>query len=90
LVYFRSNNESQKVEREGYSLFDLFGDLGGVIEILSLLIGVFVDRFASFNMISILAKTLFTSNRRSNENIVDDRAEKDIYKKLKPIKCLII
>lgn len=43
IVYFRTNNESHKVEREGYSLFDLFGDLGGVIEILGIIIGLFVD-----------------------------------------------
>jgi len=43
IVYFRAGNESIKVEREGYSLFDLFGDLGGVIEILGLILGSVVD-----------------------------------------------
>ncbi len=49
---------SNVVARETYSLFELFGDVGGLVEFLKIL-GPFVAVFSEMKMTSLVANRLY-------------------------------
>jgi hypothetical protein len=59
LVYFRTDDKSKSVEREGYTLFNYFGDIGGVISILIISGQFFVQSIAEANLTFFITKALF-------------------------------
>lgn len=59
MVRFSPSNVVNIVARETYSLFELFGDIGGLFEFLKIAIGAFVAKFSSTKMFSLIGNRLY-------------------------------
>jgi hypothetical protein len=55
-----ANTKPVKTFRSTYAFFDLFGDFGGVVSLLSIVISSFVSTFSSFNLSSMMAHALYS------------------------------
>jgi hypothetical protein len=55
-----ANTKPIKTFRSTYAFFDLFGDFGGVVSLLSIVISGFVSTFSSFNLSSMMAHALYS------------------------------
>ena len=45
-IFIRSDNEQRLYKREGYSALDYLGDLGGLLDVLLIMGGLFTAIFA--------------------------------------------
>ena len=61
----RLSEETITHSRVVYSVLDLFGDFGGLLEVITIMAAVFVTPIAEFNMLVVYAQTLFRA--RSEE-----------------------
>jgi len=55
-----ANNERTYIKRKTYTLFDLFGDVGGVLATLIIVISWIMRSFASFNLNVFMSNRLYT------------------------------
>lgn len=58
-IYFEIPSQSNIVARETYSLFELFGDIGGLVEFLYIVVTVFVSFFSEMKVKSLVASRLY-------------------------------
>ena len=56
---FEVNPDLQFAERVTYSAIDLFGDLGGVIELCKLVVGIFALKFSQMRLYALIANRLY-------------------------------
>jgi hypothetical protein len=66
-------------KREVYNSLDLFGDLGGVMEVFSVLFGTFITPISSFAFILKATKMLFHA-RTSDSEMFIEKSNKDLKK----------
>ena len=64
-VYFRSENSTNKYTRRTYSLLEYFGDLGGIFEIVWLVIGLMCGKFLERKFNAKLSESLYKVQRYS-------------------------
>ena len=79
-MLFLPNYEQKTIERETYSLFDMTGDLGGIISIISYIISSFVLGFSETNLNSLFGKSLFYGSPKY-DYIVSKKIHRDTSKK---------
>lgn len=48
------------ISRQTYSLFDLFGDVGGALQLIQIFVGAFVSQISGFNLTSMIANRFYT------------------------------
>ena len=59
-------------ERKIYTLIDILGDLGGVVQIIVLFFGVFLNPIAEHSFVMKATKRLFTAKTK-DDNLFDKR-----------------
>jgi hypothetical protein len=84
-VYFRVNNYFENIERESYSLFNLFGDLGGVISILFIICDYIVRPTSDFKLNVMFANKLYTSTNSKGRPVSQ---QKEIRHRITALKCM--
>ena len=69
MVFFKDSTSIVQ-ERNIYTLIDLLGDLGGVVQILFLIFNIFLSPISEHSFIMKATKRLFTA-RTTNEDLFD-------------------
>jgi hypothetical protein len=83
-VYFRANNYYENIERETYSFFNLFGDLGGVISILFIICNYIVRPTSDHKLDVMFANKLYTSTNSAGRSDLEKGA---IRHRIRSVKC---
>jgi len=63
--------DSKQTSRHTYSLLELFGDVGGILEFCSVFFGLFAVRFSKQRLDAILTNRLYHVNDQ-NKKLVDE------------------
>ena len=73
-VYFKASPNIKTTDRNTYDVLNFFGDVGGFIEMLKLIFGLFVGQFSKLRMKALLNNRLFYSSyaTRSLESDFED------------------
>lgn len=103
MISFNASTKSLLIERSIYTLFDLFGDIGGIAAIVTPFIQFIVSPFSSNNINSLIARKLFLSRpekfikpppNTNPFNVLDRENKKkretfELFKRIEPLKSLL-
>jgi len=68
-VQFKLNQDIQHTDRTSYDVLNMFGEVGGVIEILRIIFTLMAAKFAKFKIKAIFASQLVKLSEQSKEKI---------------------
>jgi len=70
-IEFEVNSDTRITDRVTYSAIDLFGDLGGVVELCKMLVGFFAVRFSQMRLYALITNRLYHLSYDSR-SLIDD------------------
>ena len=78
---FQVNSDLKSSDRVTYSAVDLFGDLGGVIELCQLTVGLFALKFSQMRLYALITNRLYHLSFDSRQLIADLSNSSDYIRK---------
>ena len=67
LIHITANETQIIVSRETYSLFDLFGDVGGAAELIWFVMRTSISMFANLKLTSLAGNRMYTAEKTNTQ-----------------------